>query len=310
VIDADEDHVRSVAAHHNTRVPAATHINSNPTITDNNADLAVTGTVALSNPVFNLGATSGTVSVNYDGGSQGGSVTNCAHLDSPDTVSHVGGFTFNDLDGVHLTACNTEAVAASVCAPGAPGCGWHDGDMITYVQGSWGGDPGLDAGAALLTADFDTLYGASGGVGVGSVSGFTMVFTSVTTVLAYQPSIGPYGPLNASVFDPISTASGAYGGEVLGFQFNVDFTDANLLHGASGLRFGDLTLCGLSGAQAPLNGGSVRQLLAIENSVLGAQSSVVSLADLGTLPNDINGAFFNGTASTFAQAHIVNGACP
>ncbi len=309
-IDADEDHVRSVATHHAVTVPAVTHVNQTPTITDTPGDLATTGTVSVSNPTFNLGATSGTVSVHYNAGASGGSVTNCAHLDSPNTVAHVGGYTFNDLDGVHLVACNTEPIHATTCTPGTPNCGWRDGELITYTQASWGGDPGIDPGAMLLVADFDTVYAATFGVSVGSFSGFTMSFTDAASVLAYQPSIGPFGPLNGNVLNPISTASGGFGGEVLGLEFNVDFGDAGVLHGTSALRVGDLTLCGFSGGQAVVNGQTIRQFLAIVNSLLGNRPTVMTITDLNTLVGDVNGAFFNGTASTFAQAHVVNGSCP
>ncbi len=310
VIDPDEDHVRSVATHHDMKVPSATHVNQTPTITDDPSDLATTGTVSVSNPTFNLGATSGTVTLHYDAGASGGSVTNCAHLDSPNTVAQVGGYTYNDLDGIHLVACNTETIHAPTCTPGASGCGWRDGDLVTYTQASWGGDPAIDAGATLLVADFDTVYAATFGVTVGSFSGFTMSFTDAPSVLAYQPSIGPFGPLNGNVLNPISTASGGFGGEVLGLEFNVDFSDAGLLHGTSGLRVGDLTLCGMSGGQAVLNGQTIRQFLAIVNSLLGDTATVMTITDLNTLVGDVNGAFFNGTPSTFAQAHVVNGSCP
>ena len=49
-------------------------------------------------------------------------------------------------------------------------------------------------------------------------------------MLVYQPSIGPFGSLNGNVLNPISTASGALGGEVLGLEFNVDFKNQAVLH--------------------------------------------------------------------------------
>ena len=310
-IDADEDAVRSVETTHDVKVPQITNNNNTPKITDNASDFATSGTVSISNLTFSIGATSGTVTALFDGGASGGSVTNCAHLDSADTVSHVGGFTFNDQDGIHLVACNTEPIqAAIVCQEGAPGCGWHDGDLITYAQGGWGGDPGLDAGASLLEADFPTVYGASFGVTVGSPSGFTMSFTDADSVFAYQPSVGPFAALNGNVLDPITTASGAFGGEVLAQEFNVDVTDANVLHGSTALKFGNLHVCALAGAQSPLNGSTVRQVLAAFNTMLGGGTPVIAFSDLGTLPGDINGSFSNGTVSTWAQQHLVNGNCP
>jgi len=45
-------------------------------------------------------------------------------------------------------------------------CGWQDGEIVTYSQGSWGADPTTNAGAALLLAQFDTVYSSVGGLEV------------------------------------------------------------------------------------------------------------------------------------------------
>ena len=76
-------------------------------------------------------------------------------------------------------------------ADAAHGDTWHNGDLTTYTQSSWGGDPRIDGGAALLAARYDTVYaGTFGLVTVGSSSGFTMTFTDADSVIAYLPSIG------------------------------------------------------------------------------------------------------------------------
>ena len=201
------------------------------------------------------------------------------------------------------------------CAGAAHADIWHNGDLTTYGQGSWGGcvatcDPSLpDPGAVLLDGSFNTVYAGTGGVIAGSESGFTMVFTDATSVRRYLPSIGAYASLNGSVVDPLSTASGSFGGEVLGLEFNVDFSDAGLLPGASGLRFGDLILANFSTGpvvnQEPFNGLTVRQFLGDVNILLSDGSTIFSIADLGTSLSDLNASFSNGTASAFAQAHLV-----
>ena len=38
---------------------------------------------------------------------------------------------------------------------------WQTGDLTTYGQGSWGGNPGIDAGATLLVPSFNTVYAAT-----------------------------------------------------------------------------------------------------------------------------------------------------
>jgi hypothetical protein len=191
------------------------------------------------------------------------------------------------------------------CAGSARATVWNVGDLTTYTQASWGGDNTVDAGATLLTNSFNTVYGATFGVTVGSFSGFTMSFTDAASVLAYMPSIGNFAPLNGNVLNPTSTVSGGFGGETLGLEFNVDFSDAGLLPGTSGLRFGDLILANLNGAQAPLNGLTLRQLLGDTNILLSGGTSLITIADLGSLVGEVNGSFFLGTPDQFAQDHLV-----
>jgi hypothetical protein len=81
-----------------------------------------------------------------------------------------------------------------------------------------------------------------------------MVFTDAGSVLTYMPSIGPFASLSGSVVNPGTTVSGAFGGEVLGLEFNVNFSDAVFLPGTSGLRLGDLVLANFSGSQSSFNG--------------------------------------------------------
>ncbi len=178
---------------------------------------------------------------------------------------------------------------------------WHSGDLTTYTQDNWGGNPSLDAGAARLQASYDTLYaGTFGVVTVGSTSRFTMSFTDAASVLAYLPVIGAYAPLNGSVLNPITTASGGFGGEVLGLQLNVDFSDAGFLPGASGIRFGDLILENFSSHPA-FNGLTVRQFRGDVNTLLGGGSTIFSIADLGPTVADLNASFSAGNPSVFAQ---------
>jgi hypothetical protein len=197
------------------------------------------------------------------------------------------------------------------CAGAANADTWKIGDLTTYTQGSWGGcaancDPSFpDPGAVLLVASYDTVYaGTFGLVTVGSTSKFTLTFTDANSALAYMPSIGFFAPLNGSIVNPISTVSGAFGGEVLGLEFNVDFSDAGFLPGASGIRFGDLILENFN-TQPVFNGLTVRQFLGDVNTLLGGGSSVFSIADLGGTVGGINASFSNGIPTAFAQDHLV-----
>jgi hypothetical protein len=213
--------------------------------------------------------------------------------------------------GLRNRKCVAVLVLASMLGyAGAANAGmWHQGDLTTYGQGIWGGDPGIDAGATLLVAKFDTVYAATGGVIVGSFSGFLMSFTDAASVLVYQPSVGPYAPLDSDVLNPITTSSGAFGGDVLALEFNVDFSDAGLLPGTSGLRFGDLVLTDFS-TLPQLNGLTVRQFLGDMNTLLGGGASILSISDLGSLVSDLNASFSSGTPQQFAQDHLVAPSTP
>ena len=191
------------------------------------------------------------------------------------------------------------------CPGSARATVWNVGDLTTYPPASWGGDPTFDGGAILVTNSFDTVYAATFGVTVGAFSGYTMSFNNAQSVLDYMPAIGQFFPLNGNVLNPIQTASEAFGGFTLGLEFNVDFSDAGFLPGTSGLRFGNLILANLNGAQAPLNGLTVRQLLGDTNILLSGGTSVITIADLGPLVGLVNSSFFNGTPDQFAQDHLV-----
>jgi hypothetical protein len=193
-----------------------------------------------------------------------------------------------------------------VCAGAANADTWHAGDLTTYTQSSWGGDPSVDGGAALLVGSYETVYeGNFGLVTVGSTSGFTMTFTDADSVRTYLPSVGFFAPLNGSVLNPIATASGAFGGEVLGLELNVDFSDAGLLPGTSGLRLGDLVLAEFTGTLSVLNGLTVRQFLGDVNTLLGGGTTGFTIADLGGTVGSVNASFSDGTPVPFAQAHLV-----
>src|SRR5580658_5076157 len=193
------------------------------------------------------------------------------------------------------------------CAVSASADVWQVGDETTYNQGVWGAPPN-NVGAELLTAEFNTVYASTGGVIVGSpISGFTMVFTDSAAVNAYLPEPGAYAPLDSNVLNPPAntTSSGAFGGDVLALEFNVDFSDAGFLPAASGIPFGDLVLEGFNTTLPQLDGLTVRQFLGDMNTLLSGQSSIVSIDDLGTILSSLNASFSDGMPQPFAQDHLV-----
>gem|GEM_PF-1431892 len=205
----------------------------------------------------------------------------------------------------------TDATSAdAACVPGTIGCGWQGGDIVTYSSVVWG-----DIGSIpdMLNADYDTVYGpTSDSLTVGNPTGFTMTFDSPDAIIAYLPSSGTPGPLTASLLDPVTSASGSLGGEVVALNLNIAFTDLGLVSGSTSILFGDLHVCGLpaSTTTSALNGETVRQVLATADLVLSGATSSITPADLFVTLASINSAFNNGAVSTFAQNNLVNGACP
>jgi hypothetical protein len=184
-------------------------------------------------------------------------------------------------------------------------CGWHDGDVLTYVQAAWG----TGSAVSLLSDNFNTVYAPSDLFVIGDTSKYTEEFDSASAVEGYLPQTGSPNALNASLLDPTISASGSFGGDVAGLKLNIDFSDAGLVTGNSGLKFGDLTVCGLT-SDTGLNGTTVRGFLTTANAVLGAASTAYTASDLDTIASDLNASFGGGTPSSWAQDHLVDGSCP
>ncbi len=218
----------------------------------------------------------------------------------------VGGYVFHDENGFSEQACDTETVGPTTCTPGTVGCGWKDGDMLTYGQGDWSSG----TAASLIMANYSTVYPSTLlEVGIPGAAGFSMVWDNPTTLIAFFPQTGAVGLLTSDLIDPISSAAGDFGGESVALRLNVDFADAGLVMNASGLRFGDLTLCGFTTVPA-FNGMTVRQFEAAVETMLGGGAQIDTLPDLNGTVAALDGAFGAGLVSTFAQQHLVNGACP
>ena len=290
-IDGGETHVDSEIGRAAGLVPPAVSGGGAVELFDDESDLSTTGTVTCTDAVFDLGETIGTVTVSVDGGVDGGTITNCAHLVS-------GSFALDDCDTRTIPRRDFE---------------WQVGDVITYDQEKWGGDPDVvGSAAALLLAHYDAVFAPTFGiveVGIPGSAGFSVRLFSASAVLSYLPDLGVPGAFVFDLIDPSSTAAGALGGEVTALRLNIAFSDHGTTRGASGLAFGDLTLCGLT--STPLfNGLTVRQLEAVANTAVGGGASSYTYADLADFLFDVNSAFNIGLVTPFARDHIVVGACP
>jgi hypothetical protein len=197
------------------------------------------------------------------------------------------------------------------------------GDFITYMQDQWGGVPAPGDvpepgnAADLLMRHQPLVYASTFGavdLGILDGSGFYMSFDSSADVHAYLPAVGAPGPLGENHTNPNSTEAGDFGGNVLALQLNVDFSDAGVTLGSSGIPFGDLILHDLQNLAfegpflSPLNGMSVRSYLNLVNNALGGGSSSIHISWLNLLAFDLTesftSGFISGNPSAFAQAHL------
>ncbi len=176
----------------------------------------------------------------------------------------------------------------------------HDLEQRGHARVRPGEIPNGANAASLLQNNFGTLYTA---FVVGDLKGFVMFFGTSATLLTYLPQTGPVGPLNADLIDPTSSSAGAFGGDVSALKLNVDFTDAGLVHGTAAVRFGDLTINSLT-TTPDFNGLTVRQALAVLDSVLGGLPTSDTYTDLDALARELDGAFGLGIPSQFAQDHL------
>jgi hypothetical protein len=185
------------------------------------------------------------------------------------------------------------------------------GEFVTWSQVAWGDDPACNPMgsniSALLEMNFNSLFAPSGLLQVGfpGIAGFSLIFGSPDAVITYLPADGPPGALTADLLDPVTSASGFFGGQVVAATLNVAFSDTGLLAHPSGVTFGDLVFQNLAsfGAAegdpdvgpelAELDGSSVREVLSEVNFVLGGATSPFTPDDLSALL-DFAARAFNG----------------
>jgi len=192
------------------------------------------------------------------------------------------------------------------CIPGTSGCGWRGGDLMTFDQFDWRNS----IANAWLVDDFYLVYLSKFDVMLlGDPSGYTMLFDNGGSVSQFLPQSGNPAPLDANYVDPSATGAGAFGGDMVALQLNIDYSDAGISLGNPKIAFGDLTLCNM-GALSALNGVTVREFLGQANVVLSGGSGLYPLGTYDSLAQVLNNSFAYENPSTFAQQNLVNGSCP
>jgi hypothetical protein len=177
---------------------------------------------------------------------------------------------------------------------------FSNGQFVTYDQGAWSSDP---TAIALLTADFTSVYPSSI-VTVGLPNtGFTMRFDDSAPLEVFLPSGGPPAVLTSNALDP-TQGLGAFAGDVLALELNVDFNNAGFLHGTSSTPFDELVLTNFGGILAGFNGLTVSEFLADANTCLGGGFCIRDITIMDTIAADFNASFDAGTVSTFADTNL------
>jgi len=172
---------------------------------------------------------------------------------------------------------------------------WQTGDFFTYSQDEWGENPAFAGPAKVLHDNYILVY-PNGTLSVGVPSGNSINFTTVDDLLTYLPDTGSSGSLSTTYVNPITTSAGQFGGDVVALKINIDFSDAGVTAGSSGIRFGDLILTNWT--DTTLNGMSVRQLLDLANSVVAGQSTSYGVAAIDGLVANLNVAFNGGSVTS------------
>jgi len=218
---------------------------------------------------------------------------------------------------MRLVKTSAALAALSLAALPAHATTFSDGEFVTWSQVAWGDDPAPGNISGLLEMNFNSFFAPSGllEVGIPGAAGFSLIFDNADAVITYLPGEGAAGVLTADLLDPVTSASGSFGGEVVTATLNVAFSDAGLLAHPPGVAFGDLVFQNLgsfAAEHAPevgpeiaeLDGSSVREVLSEADLLLGGAASPFTPQDLFSVVNFADMAFNAGVANTGADTFL------
>lgn len=161
--------------------------------------------------------------------------------------------------------------------------------QTTYTQGGWGTCPAGNNPGTLLAKYFSYVYPS--GLTVGGT--YTVKFTSASAIANALPLTGTPAALTKSYTNP--TSGNTFESQVIALKLNVDFSAKGLMPINQG------SLGNMKVVSGKLAGYTVTQVLALCNKVLGGTTSAlpsgVSISDLTSICDSINGNFDNGTVN-------------
>jgi hypothetical protein len=159
----------------------------------------------------------------------------------------------------------------------APNC-------ITVTQGGWGATPHGNNPAAILAANFNSVFGPPG-VSIGCAAGVTYTFKSAQAVAAFLPQGGtPIVLPPPSKTNPTGDVT-VFAGQVLALTLNVHFSGPVFPGGLGAF---------VPFSTGPLAGKTVSQILGIADNVLGGCATPpdgMTVSDLNDAVDFINGLF-------------------
>ncbi|MBL8694672.1 MAG: hypothetical protein JNJ88_11300 [Planctomycetes bacterium] len=174
--------------------------------------------------------------------------------------------------------------------------------LCSYTQGGWGAKPAGNNPGKLLANNFAAVFPAGIEIGIPGAAGKSLKFTSSTAVEKFLPAGGTPGVITADKTNPTgATGAGVLAGQVLALQINVSFSNAGVTPaGLGSLEF-------VNTGNANLDGQTVADVLAAANQVIGGGSLPAwadSISAVNEVVTDLNEAFDNCTASSWAKVHL------
>jgi hypothetical protein len=175
----------------------------------------------------------------------------------------------------------------------------------TFTPGDYGAPCNGTNGSTILTNCFKKVY-TNGWFqcGLTNTGCYYVKFTGCTNAQKFASCSGTPGCLKASYTNPTTCEAGIFAGQTLCLKLNVDFGDAKCIPGYSA-SCGDLIL---NDPACPLNGQSVRQILALCHSALGGSNISFcgcTISNLSIICSNLNQSFENGNQSPWCSGHLV-----
>ncbi len=175
--------------------------------------------------------------------------------------------------------------------------------FTTYTQGGWGAAPKGNNPGTILQNNFAAVYPS--GVNIGCSTGYTLRFTSSSSITAFLPQGTTPAALTSSAVNPTATYS-VFAGQVLAARLNVDFDKYN----PSGYKTNSSLLSTLVFNTGVFNGKTVQFVLDEANKVLGGCSSTYSAADLNDALTLLNQNYDNGGGTNVGNLNCGSSVTP